>query len=363
MMIGVSAPAWATVCYTPDPVDGMDTWFGSFYNTTGMANSDQIRLGGWGDEYDSLLRFNLSGLPVSATQAALYLYAFPSGTPTTINWWRPNVNWQEATAGWNKDSTVSEYLGTTAAPTPNAWYGINITNLYNQWRTGSALYPNRGLKMSPVNTNNTVNSFYSSDYVGNTGLRPWICVDIALVENRIVLKWPLATSKPATPSLGFGGPWGTGQTKCVGLPMSHAGVDIPNAIGNPVYAAEDGFVREIFPANQSGGWASAIVIEHNHPNRAGKYTTVYWHVNPLPNIVVSTNAQSPTFIPKGMQIATIADLSARGAGSHLHLGVRIGAYDGTYSDKGALPTGYCSELTTFPEKFIDPWNTNLVLFQ
>lgn len=139
--------------------------------------------------------------------------------------------------------------------------------------------------------------------------------------------------------------------------MTHAGVDIPNAVGNPVYASEDGFVKRVYPAS---GWAYVIVMEHNHPV-SGKFTTTYWHVNPLSEIVdPSQNGNIPVFVPKGMQIATIADISPNG--SHLHLGVRVGAYNSTYSDKGALPTGYCSELTTFPENFVNPWNTSQVIF-
>ena len=67
------------------------------------------------------------------------------------------------------------------------------------------------------------------------------------------------------------------------------------------------------------------------------------------------------FIPKGMQIATIANIAPHG--SHLHFGTRLGVYSGTYSDKGALPTGYCSELARFPENFINSWDLNQVLFQ
>lgn len=173
-------------------------------------------------------------------------------------------------------------------------------------------------------------------------------------DNVIKLKWPLSTAKPATPSSGgaFGDPWGVGQNKCVGLPMTHAGVDIPNAVGNPVYAPEDGVVREVL--NSGSVWAWAITTEHNHPV-SGKFTTVLWHVTPASNVKVGD------FIPKGMQVATIANIT--GGGSHLHIGVRIGAYNGTVSDKGALPTGYCSELPTWKENFLNAWDPARVLFQ
>lgn len=337
----------------PYPV-GMDTWFGSVYNKTAQHDY-RDRIGGWGDQYSSLLRFDLSGLPQVATSALIWRYTINEGTPTAINWWKINEQWQSSTVGYtNFPWGTLLSLGTTSAPSPGYWYTTNITTLYNQWRTGTTGSLNYGLLMTPVSTNNNYSSFYSSTQGGGYG--PWIQVTYTPQsnDNVIKLKWPLSTAKPATPSSGgaFGDPWGTGITKCVGQPMTHAGVDIPNAVGNPVYAMEDGVVKEVLPASQTGGWASAIVLEHNHPV-SGKFTTVSWHVTELSGIVPGA------FVPKGMQIATIANISPHG--SHLHIGVRIGAYNSTYSDKGALPTGYCSELATFQENFINPWTQ--VLFQ
>jgi len=40
----------------PFPV-GMDTWYGSVYNTSSMHDGN-LRVGGWNDEYNSLIRFN-----------------------------------------------------------------------------------------------------------------------------------------------------------------------------------------------------------------------------------------------------------------------------------------------------------------
>lgn len=51
----------------PYPV-GMDTWFGTVYNTTAQ-HDNRLRVGGWGDMYNTLLRFDLSGLPQVATNA------------------------------------------------------------------------------------------------------------------------------------------------------------------------------------------------------------------------------------------------------------------------------------------------------
>jgi murein DD-endopeptidase MepM/ murein hydrolase activator NlpD len=334
----------------------MDTWFGSVYNTTAQHDY-RNRIGGWGDRYFTLLRFDLSGLPLSATSVKILRHTINEGTPTAINWYKVTAPWQSGTVTYSNfqwSAMTLQYSFT--APNPGLWYATDITTLYNQWRTGTT--KNYGVMLVPVSTNNNWSSFYSSK---QAGYEPRLQVTYTPQSNDgvIKLKWPLATAKPASPSSAFGDPWGVGETKCKNLAMTHAGVDIPSAAGSPVYAAEDGFVREIFPASQSGGWASAIVLEHNHPV-SGKYTTVYWHVTPASGIVTDSGS-AKTFIPKGRQIATVADLTR--AGDHLHFGVRLGAFSGTYSDKGALPTGACTELTSFPENFINPWSTSKVIFQ
>jgi hypothetical protein len=101
-----AAPAGAqstTVYYQPTPIPDAilanpansqmkfhiyDGWFGSVYNTS-MIRDDKLQVGGWGDTYMSLLRFELTALPKSATNAVLWLYAIPSGAsnPSQVSLW------------------------------------------------------------------------------------------------------------------------------------------------------------------------------------------------------------------------------------------------------------------------------------
>jgi murein DD-endopeptidase MepM/ murein hydrolase activator NlpD len=144
----------------------------------------------------------------------------------------------------------------------------------------------------------------------------------------------------------FGADWN--NTYCSGLIKKHNGTDFSAAAGTAVYAAEDGVVRN---ADFVAPWAYRIVLEHNHP-QGGKYTTVYWHVTP--SVAVDN------FVPKGMQIATVANL---GSNTHFHFGVRLGVYDVNVSGTGSLPQTICGGYPAFPENFIDPNNVNNVLFQ
>lgn len=338
----------ADVWLNPGPYssgEGMDTWFGSVYNTTAQHDY-RLRVGGWGDEYDTLVRFNLSGAPQVATQAVVWLYAINEGTPTPVYWYIPTTQWQSGTVGWN-NQPQQLYLGWTNSPTPGNWYGVIFTDQYNNWRSGNTSVANYGLKLKPVNTNNSYSSFYSSTQGGGYG--PWLQITYTPQgdDSVLKLKWPLATSyanRVVTSS--FGDDWN--NTYCGGLIKKHTGTDFQASAGTAIYAAEDGVVRN---ADYISPWAYRIVLEHNHP-QGGKYTTVYWHVTPSVSV--------GNFVPKGMQIATVANL---GSATHFHFGVRISGYDSAVSGVGSLPQTSCDGYPAFATTFVDPNNTNNVIFQ
>ena len=341
----------------PFPV-GMDTWFGSVYNTSAQHDY-RLRVGGWGDEYDTLLRFNLSGLPQVADHAYIYLYPIADdGTTTYIMWYLLSTQWHSGVVTWGTQP-AGAFLGYTAPPTVGTWYAIDFTTQYNTWRSGNPSTANYGLKLRPYQTNNNFSSFYSSTQGGGYG--PWLYVSYTPQsnDNILKLKWPLATSYAnRVPTQPFGVDW-AGGVYCNGLIEKHNGTDFQATAGTGIYAAEDGIVKQVLTPEQTGGWAYNIVLEHNYP-QGGKYTTVYWHVIPTSD-VISSNPDG--FIPKGTQIATVADLTPYGHATHFHFGVRIGAYDASASGTGALPQTNCGGHPTFPAGFIDPNNTNNVLFQ
>jgi murein DD-endopeptidase MepM/ murein hydrolase activator NlpD len=340
----LTADMWRNPAPYPE---GMDTWFGSINNKTAQHDY-RNRVGGWGDQYSSLLRFNLSGLPQLATNVLVWRYTINEGASTSINWWKINGQWQSnAVAYSNFPWGTLSYLGKTSTPSPGYWYTTNITSIYNQWRTGSVSTLNYGLILTPVNTNNYYSSFYSSAQGGGYG--PWLQVTYTPQSNDSVikLKWPLSTayaSRVVTQTYGID--W-AGGVYCNGLIEKHNGVDYSAAAGTTVYAPEDGWVKHV---ELHTGWAYHIVLEHNHPIN-GKFTTVLWHVTPLSGIA------DGVFVPKGMKIATVANL---GGATHFHFGIRSGAYTKTISGTGALPQTSCNGLPAFPEKFMNP---SVVLFQ
>lgn len=339
--------AWAdsVVSRVPGPFpDGMDTWLPA----NGSAVHDtSLRVGTLtGVEDFSLVRIDLSGLPQVATHAYLYFYAVPySGTAVAT------MNLSKVTSQWHSGTVTaslqpqSVLLSQTAAPSPPGRYTVDITAIYNQWRSAVSL--NFGLRLSRTSsTNNRFDMFESSSSQTN---RPQLAIYYVPQANDAIpkLKWPLSVPRSTLKvNLGFGGQ--SLLTCRDGKFKEHNGVDYNAVRGTSVFAAEDGILKESI-YDSSGLWAYNVVLEHNSPT-GGKFTTVYWHVNPAPE---ASSANLGAFIPKGMQIATVADLGAR---THFHLGVRMGAYVAGLSGTGALPyaTHLCDGYPAFPGGFVNP---------
>ena len=68
------------------------------------------------------------------------------------------------------------------------------------------------------------------------------------------------------------------------------------------------------------------------------------------------------FVPKGMKIATVANLGAR---THFHFGVRKGNFDINVSGLGALPYANhpCDGYPVFPAGFVSPEDPTQVIFR
>ena len=157
----------------PGP-EGIDTYAGDTYTTTGDPNQVYLTVGGWGDSYYIWLMFNISSLPVNAVKAEIHIYCHSSvsGTLVSMNLDRITSAWPE-TVGWaGQPSAVN--ISSIGAPVLYQWYIIDITSLYNGWK--SSTYPNYGIRLRPTGTSNQFNRFYSSDYPDDPSLRPKLVV-------------------------------------------------------------------------------------------------------------------------------------------------------------------------------------------
>lgn len=160
----------------PDGSTGTDVWLSSAYYGGGQDN-DHLRVGGWGDYYYGLIKFDISGLPPVASSAKIKLYAYPFPdtrfSPTSMYLDLVTSSWNEQTK-WSARPSYSN-LGTIPVPSLDAWYEIDVTDLYNAWQSGQ--YDNFGIQLRPTSNNAKMSSFYSSDYVYNPALRPKLVVE------------------------------------------------------------------------------------------------------------------------------------------------------------------------------------------
>ncbi|HEX8947089.1 MAG TPA: DNRLRE domain-containing protein [Candidatus Paceibacterota bacterium] len=150
-------------------------WLSSVYNQTAV-DDDKLQVGGWGDEYRMFIQFDLTSLPQTATSAVMWLYAYPRGdssSPVDMPLYLLTTPWSETAQNYY-DALYGYSLGTMPAPTPNSWYGLDITSIYNGWKNGT--YVNDGFVFLPAGTNNQFNVFHSSDYTVNPLLRPKLVV-------------------------------------------------------------------------------------------------------------------------------------------------------------------------------------------
>lgn len=92
-----------------------------------------------------------------------------------------------------------------------------------------------------------------------------------------------------------------------GSAAMHAGVDIPGAMGTPIYATADGIVSH---AGRQGGYGNLVEINHGHG-----IETRYGH---LSKILVADN----TRVRRG-QIIGLMGSTGRSTGTHLHYEVRL----------------------------------------
>ncbi|MCP4615650.1 MAG: M23 family metallopeptidase [Bradyrhizobium sp.] len=92
-----------------------------------------------------------------------------------------------------------------------------------------------------------------------------------------------------------------------GTAAMHAGVDIPGALGTPIYATADGVISH---AGRQGGYGNLVQINHGRG-----IETRYGH---LSKILVADNSR----VKRGQLIGLMGS-TGRSTGSHLHYEVRV----------------------------------------
>jgi Tol biopolymer transport system component len=168
------------VVFQPGPEKGIDAFVTSVYDSpqTYEGYKHVIRVGGWGDYYYGLIRFDLSGLPPTASQAVIRLYTIDGGAdygsaPMLLD--RVTSLWDETVTWASRPTYVT--LRQLQPAARNQWYEIDVTSLYNSWKSGTTA--NHGIQLRPDTSGapwNVWDQFYSSDYTDDPSLRPQLVV-------------------------------------------------------------------------------------------------------------------------------------------------------------------------------------------
>jgi hypothetical protein len=166
-----------TFVLQPGAESGTDAWITNFfdYGSDFGVHDAQLQVGGWGDTYYSLIRFDLTSAPLHAVTAALVLQPFARGDASTavpMQLYQVTSNWDN-NVGWFSQPTAA-FIRDLPAPTVDFPYVVDVTALYNDWRTGRTA--NFGLELRPQANDNRFNVFRASSYLSDPNLRPRLII-------------------------------------------------------------------------------------------------------------------------------------------------------------------------------------------
>jgi hypothetical protein len=150
-----------------------DVWTTSVYSYApgggepgGGLDNDELKVGGWGDWYFSLIQFDLPALQRRPTFAAIALYSkrdeaasVPLALDRVIQRW----DFPKGDRLWWKDKPGARSISAEPLPAPRQeqWYVIELTNLVQEWFDGKST--NFGIQIRPHSNYGSVVVFVSSD--------------------------------------------------------------------------------------------------------------------------------------------------------------------------------------------------------
>ena len=330
-------------------LNGRDIWISSASDLG--VNDPQLRVGGSIDVNYSLIRFDLPNINLRSVILELSR-AGPDGTvPMFLD--VVTSPWDNSTRWSTRPSAT--FIKTLPAPGQVNMYGIDITQLFQQWKSGAI--PNHGIQLRPDANPDQFNVFHSTEAFQPV---PGFGVPRLRVIPEYLLTFPLpGVYSPDRVSSNFGD---HSQNEFCGTSrLLNTGIDFPAPVGTEVRAIARGVVRIANKDPKLGGY---IVVEHIHPNRV--LTSIYHHLEPIKRN--DSDKSGPKFenlkpgdaVIRGQVIGRIA-LGSEVLAPHLHLQIREAGYEYPISLSTALPEGQgCNGAPAFPELFYDIRKANWV---
>ena len=194
-ILGISQ---TVVADTAELLPVRDIWTTSVFNYVpgvpggpgGGLDNDELLVGGWGDKYRSLLKFDISAITGTVNSATLVLYHIGSPNnqhvPVSMHLDRVTEDWDWTTepidAGtldndrlwWDDKPNFTNYTANLAAPAVSSFWQTDITSMLDGWIEGT--YANHGLQLRPTSTSAQFNFFASVDH-SDQNWRPKLIVD------------------------------------------------------------------------------------------------------------------------------------------------------------------------------------------
>lgn len=154
-------------------IGAIDNYLSSDFVGGGLDN-EELKVGGWGDFYDTLIKFDVSSLPSSVDSVQLHLYTQVRNdrSPVSMSLDRVDSPWESSTRWADRPQYTA--IRELAAPSYGSWYIIDITDLYRSWKSGAS--NNQGIQLRPSDNNRHMNLFNSSQYMGDSSLRPKLVI-------------------------------------------------------------------------------------------------------------------------------------------------------------------------------------------
>ena len=173
-LVGLGNCKRATIIRSDDPsLQWRDVWTTSIYSFApggggpgGGLDDDQLRVGGWGDWYFSLIQFGLPPLQAAPKFAAIALYSKHDtsvGQPLSFDRIIRAWDFPKGDRLWWKDRPGAQAVSADFLPAPiqEQWYAIDLTSLIGEWLDGTI--PNYGVQIRPTSNYGSQVVFVSSD--------------------------------------------------------------------------------------------------------------------------------------------------------------------------------------------------------
>ena len=155
-----------------------DVWTTSTYSFApggggpgGGRDDDELKVGGWGDWYFSLIRFRLPELAAHPYFSAIALYSKENegaSVPLALDRLISNWDFPKGERLWWKDRPGQRAISTDPLPAPkrNMWYVVELTDIVGEWLQHKS--ENYGIQLRPTHDFGSFAVFVSSDAADKT---------------------------------------------------------------------------------------------------------------------------------------------------------------------------------------------------